>query len=332
MKSVQTCESLVLTGTQWSSLRYHDILADTVEVIAEGFDGAERRVFRAGADYEVDAERGRIRRTENSAIGDYADSPFYGRGSFNHEDYNGQWGNYPYMVYISYLYERQGNRLMEDEARRITLSLGLPRLGQSVRRLLSGEPVTYLVYGDSISTGCEAIYKKDAYFNLFARKLEQVTGGRVNLVNESVGGETSREGVKRFAQAVEKHRPDLVSIAYGVNDMCLRGDHSDVSPAEYREHMVTMLGQARAAGAEVILITNLTPNPHWVYTNPAFREHAQELRRVAREYGVPLADVQALWESEQAMGKNLSDLLLNDVNHPTTYGHRLYAAMLETLF
>ena len=46
---------------------------------------------------------------------------------------------------------------------------------------------------------------------------------------------------------------------------------------------------------------------------------------------MPLADVQALWERELAHGKRLCDLLLNDVNHPTSYGHYLYAAMLETL-
>lgn len=331
MKSIQACESVVMTGTEWSPLRYRALEADTVEVMTERFDGVDHRTFRAGVDYEIDAENGRIRRTAHSAIGDYADSPFYGKETFNHEDYNGNWGSYPFMVYVRYLFEADANLLMEEEARRITLNLGTPRLDQSIKTLLAGRPLTYLVYGDSISTGCEAIYPKDAYFQVFSRKLERVTGGAVHMVNESVGGETSRQGEARFAAALEAHKPDLVSIAYGINDMCLRDGRSDVPAEEYREHMAAMLRAARAQGAEVILITNCLPNPRWIYTSPAFGEHAEELRRIAQEYAAPLADVQALWETERKAGKRLCDLLLNDVNHPSSYGHRLYAAMLETL-
>ena len=61
------------------------------------------------------------------------------------------------------------------------------------------------------------------------------------------------------------------------------------------------------------------------------KAYAAGLRTLAQKEKVPLADVQALWERELAHGKRLCDLLLNDVNHPTSYGHYLYAAMLETL-
>lgn len=331
MKRVQTVESAVLVGTEWKQLRYRGILEDTVDVIIEGFDGKDRRVFRPGVDYEINGELGQIRRTSQSAIQDFAESRFYGQEEFNHEIYHGNWGSYPYMVYISYLYEAEGNVLMENEARRITLSSGTPRLSASVERLLRGESLTYMVYGDSISTGCEAIYKKDAYFSLFADKLEQVTGGTVELVNEAVGGETSRQGVARFPSVLEKHRPQLVSIAYGVNDMCLKEGKPDLTIEEYRHNIVTMLEAARAIGSEVILVTNCLPNPRWIYTSKGYKDYAAELRKIAAEYAVPLADVQALWESELANGKDLSDLLLNDVNHPTTYGHRLYGAMFKTL-
>ena len=235
------------------------------------------------------------------------------------------------MVYVSYLFQTESNRLMEDEARRITLSLDTPRLDKSLRRLLAGEPLTYMVYGDSISTGCEALFPKEAYFSLFARKLELVTGGKVEVVNHAKGGETSRDGEARFAAALESCSPHLVSIAYGVNDMCIKNGRPDLTVEEYRTHIVAMLDMARSRGCEVLLITNCPPNPHWVFTSPGYRDYAAELRNIAREYAAPLADVQALWDAEMAAGKRLSDLLLNDVNHPSSYGHRLYAAMLETI-
>ncbi|MBP3388518.1 MAG: SGNH/GDSL hydrolase family protein [Clostridia bacterium] len=346
MKRVQTCESLVLIGTEWTQLRYRDILGNTAEVMMEDFagisnsgcfaevmfEGVTRRSFVPGRDYELDEKNGRIRRTPNSTMPDYTNSVFYGKEVFNHEEYNGRWGNYPYMVYISYIYESSDNQLVEDDARHIACQWNGPRPERTLRRLMAGESLNYLVYGDSISTGCEALYLKDTYFARFADRLQRVTGGTVNICNASIGGETSREGVARFEAALQTHDPDLVSIAYGMNDMCVKpGRPTDLTVEQYTDNIRTMLNMARAHGAEVILITNCLPNPRWCYTSAAHKEFAVGLRKLAKEEQVPLADVQALWERELAHGKTLSDLLLNDVNHPTSYGHYLYAAMLETL-
>ena len=345
MKRIQTCESLVLTGTEWTPLRYRHILTDTAEVMIEDFSGltnpvfaesmfagVTRQVFLPGRDYELDGEGGRIRRTPGSAIRDYAESVFYGQETFNHEVYNGRWGSYPFMVYISYIYEDTDNQRVEDDARGITCALSALRPEKALRRLLDGGELTYMVYGDSISTGCEALYERDTYFARFADRLERVTGGSVRLCNESIGGETSREGLARFAGALEKHHPQLVSIAYGINDMCVKaGRPADLTVEQYLANIRAMLDMARQSGAEVILITNCLPNPRWCYTSPGYKDYAAGLRKLAQQEAVPLADVQALWERELAHGKRLCDLLLNDVNHPTSYGHYLYAAMLETL-
>ena len=345
MKKVQTCESLVLTGTDWVSLRYHHILEDTAEVMIEDFsgitnpvfaecmfDGVSRRIFVAGRDYELDGLHGRIRRTPHSAIRDYTENVFYGQETFNHDPYNGRWGSYPFMVYISYIYEDGYNQRVEDDARSITCALSPARPERTLHRLCSGEEITYMVYGDSISAGCEALYEKDTYFARFADRLQRVTGGTVHLSNESIGGETSREGVARFAAALEKHCPSLVSIAYGMNDMCVKSDRpADLTVEQYLANIQTMLNMARSLEVEVILITNCLPNPRWCYTSSNHKAYAAGLRTLAQKEKVPLADVQALWERELAHGKRLCDLLLNDVNHPTSYGHYLYAAMLETL-
>lgn len=345
MKRIQTCESLVLAGEDWVQLRYRHILSDTAEVMIEGFaditnpvfaevmfEGVESLTFVPGVDYELDGERGLIRRLPGSRIRDFAQSPFFGQNVFDHEPYHGRWGNYPFTVFISYIYEDSENVLVEDEARGITCALRSARPQAAIDRLLSGDELTYMVYGDSISTGCEALYVRDTYFARFADRLQRVTGGRVDVVNEAIGGETSREGLSRFAAALERHGPHLVSIAYGINDMCVKPDRpADLTPQQYIDNVRAMVDMARAAGAEVILITNCLPNPHWKYTSAGYKDYAAALRVFAREQALPIADVQALWERELAHGKRLSDLLFNDVNHPTSYGHYLYAAMLETL-
>lgn len=344
MKRVQTGESLVLAGTEWVQLRYRHILEDTVEVRMEDFSGitnpvfqesmfagVKRQTFVVGRDYELDAVNGRIRRLPHSRIRDFSESVFYGKAVFNHEGLHGKWGNYPFMVYVSYIYEDTNNRLVEDEARGITAKLGTRRLSASIDRLLRGEELTYLVFGDSISVGCEALYRGETYFARLVDHLQRVTGGSVNLCNESIGGQTSRNGVERLPAILERHRPHLISIAYGVNDMCRGGGHKDVTVEEYTDNMRRMVQMAKASGAEVILITNCLPNPHWKFTGADHKDYAVALRRLAAEEDVALADVQALWERELLHGKKLSDLLLNDVNHPSSYGHYLYAAMLDTL-
>ncbi len=335
---------MVLANNEWVQLRYKNILESTVEVRIEDFagttnpvfaeimfNGVKRQTFIAGRDYEIDAVNGRIRRTVSSSIPNFANSVFYGKEEFNHEEYHGRWGNFPFMLHISYIYEAVGNQLIEDEARRITATLQTPRIEKSVQRLLSGEELTYLVFGDSISVGCEALYLSETYFARFVDLLQKTTNGTVKLCNESIGGQTSREGMARFKGVLEKHKPQLVSIAYGMNDMCRGGTKKDVTVKEYTDNMHIMIEMARNYGVEVIVITNCLPNPHWKFTGKDYKDYAKALRRLAKEENISLADVQELWESELKHGKRLSDLLFNDINHPTSYGHYLYYAMLETL-
>lgn len=336
MKRFQDWESAVMLGEDFSTLRYHDIVPGSVSVFA--IANGEHRYFECDKDFEVDYKAGKIRRLPESPIGDYKNSPFYAQEVFNHEIYNGNWGNYPYMVYISYQYEGDTNALLEDEAKRVTLEGALPLLTdtKAFQSLKRGETIRYLVYGDSISTGCEAAEEPHSYFRLFADKLERITGGKVEIINKAVGGENSRGGLTRFAEALAEANPHLVSIAYGMNDMCIHSDDkqtalSEVSREEYRGNIVGMLNAARDAGADVFLITNCIPNPCWKFTSLRAGDYPAEMRAIARDYNVPLADVWAFWERELKTGKTLHDLLLNDVNHPTTYGHQMYAAVLNTL-
>lgn len=337
MRRIQNWESLVFIGGEWKSLRYNSIVPDSFNMFTINLDGSGYTEFECGKDYEVNFMKGKIRRLENSRIGDYRNSPFYNCEIFNHEPYNGQWGNYPFMVYVNYEFEEETNILTEDEAHRITALGGLPSFaeGNVFKKLLKGEKINYMVSGDSISTGCEAILKEQSYFMRFANKLERVTGGKVNVVCKAVGGENSTKAASHFEADLADAKPDLVTISFGVNDMCCHGDTQSSPPEvtleDFHKNLSFMIEAAQKTGAEVILITNAIPNPAWKFTSFSAPDFPEEMRRVAREYNIPLADNWKLWESELCHGKTLSDILLNDVNHPTTYGHELYAQMLLTL-
>ena len=337
MKRMQDWESLVLTGTEWSRLRYREIEPGSLQMFTIQLDGSGYREFECGKDFEIDFREGKLRRTPASQIGDYRNSPFFGCDVFNHEPYNGNWGNYPFTVYVRYIYNDEANTLTEDIAKQITVKGGLPLVKDMAvyQKLLRGEEITYTVIGDSISTGCEAIEKRHAYFSRFADKLERVTGGKIQIVNKAIGGENSAKGATHFIADLEDSNPDFITIAYGINDMCVHGEDregpSEISIREFHDHLAFMIENARKRNAEVILVTDAIPNPAWKFTSKKEYEFPEETRRLAREYGVPLADNRKLWESELEHGKTLHDLLLNDVNHPTTYGHGLYAQMLFSL-
>ncbi len=75
---------------------------------------------------------------------------------------------------------------------------------------------TILVFGDSLS----AAYKldpADGWVNLLQNKSHQKKLG-LTFVNASITGETTRGGLSRFKQALNKHHPDIVILELGAND------------------------------------------------------------------------------------------------------------------
>lgn len=327
----QNKESVLLIHEEWAKLRYANICREACLVFTAGKNEEGFRCFEESKDYEIDYEAGRIRRCSNSAIKSYSDSKFFGISSFNHEDFNGNFGNYDFMIYISYNFDEDGNILTEDFASRTLLGSGNVKLRATRERLAGNAPIRYVVYGDSISTGQEALLENEAYFHRFVNHMKRISDSEITLINKSIGGETSRQGVDRFKLDVLAQNPDIVSIGYGMNDMCIKNGVADISLDEFRTNITEMVSLAMEIGSDVVLITPCLPNPSWFYSNPDVKAYSEVLRSVAREYKIALADVQRLWENEIVCGKTISSLLLNDINHPTSYGHYLYYSAMKAL-
>jgi acyl-CoA thioesterase-1 len=82
---------------------------------------------------------------------------------------------------------------------------------------------------------------------LATRLKQQAPDWRV--VNASVSGDTTQNGLQRLQPALKRHHPQGVLIELGGND-ALRG----TPPKVIRHNLVTMIRQARAAGAWVALL------------------------------------------------------------------------------
>lgn len=104
-----------------------------------------------------------------------------------------------------------------------------------------------LIVGDSLSSGYGLASGKGWVDRLDVRLKQRKPGWRV--INSSVAGDTTQNGLQRLPPALKRHRPDTVLIELGGND-ALRG----TPPAVVRTNLVMLVRQAKAAGARVALL------------------------------------------------------------------------------
>lgn len=204
-------------------------------------------------------------------------------------------------------------------------------LPQTIAKLKSGSALSIGVSGDSISTGLDSSSTgkvapfQDGYVELVGQKLRRVTSGEIKLTNRAVAGWSVANGVKDLDKLLES-KPDLVIVAYGMNDVGRR------DPAWYGQQVDLILeGLAKfEPKIEVILVSTMVGNAEWVHTpREMFEPYRDELRKRVRK-GVALADVTSIW---LALLKHKHDLDLtgNGLNHPNDFGHRLYAQAILSL-
>lgn len=315
----QIQESLVLIGLDWAQLRYRNIVPGTlfIETIPSGGKYCE------GQDYVVDYAKGCIRRTENSRLPDWSKNVFYGMVDFDHTKVDA-YENQSFTVFVTYEYQT-------EEPEEISTHLLQKMCPKFWKKLVAGEPVTYVVYGDSISTGAESTLPEHTYYARFVAALQAaVPGASITCINKALGGEESRGGLARLEQAFVDVNPDLITIGYGMNDQN-KGDETPhfVEPEEYESNIRAMIAALRErTDADICLITPCKSNPKWHWTSGDMDLYAQCMREIARKENLLLADVTELWQKELDCGKNPESLLHNNINHPNDYGHAIYAKAL----
>ncbi|WP_374339787.1 arylesterase [Methyloversatilis sp.] len=139
--------------------------------------------------------------------------------------------------------------------------MGLPARAQTV-----------LVVGDSLSAGY-GLRQNEAWPVLLGERLKQSGYGH-SVVNASISGDTSANGLSRIDAALAANRPAVVILALGANDG-LRG----LPPKSLRENLETMARRSQAAGARVLIAgMQLPPNYGPDYTQKfaaTFREAAK---------------------------------------------------------
>ncbi|MET3717533.1 arylesterase [Pseudomonas sp. PvP001] len=129
---------------------------------------------------------------------------------------------------------------------------------------------TVLIVGDSISAAF-GLDTRAGWVALLEKRLAQ-QGFDDKVVNASITGDTSANGLARLPAQLAAHKPDLVLLELGGNDG-LRG----MPVAQLQKNLASMIDLSRKAGAEVLLLgMQLPPNYGARYTK-AFAQVYQTL-------------------------------------------------------
>lgn len=206
-----------------------------------------------------------------------------------------------------------------------------PHLPRTTAILQSGEPLALCLLGDSISTGLDASSTSNTaphapgYGTLVAHGLEEVFGSNVTFTNFSVSGMAAPWGAEQ-APAVAAKKPDLVLIAFGMNDASSRR-----APAVFRADIEAIMAGILAGHPETefLLVATMRGNPDWKHTAPEFYPQYRDALVTLEKPGVAVADLTAFWTT-LLKHKQFVDITGNGVNHPNDFGHRVYAQVILT--
>jgi lysophospholipase L1-like esterase len=161
-----------------------------------------------------------------------------------------------------------------------------------------------LAFGDSLTHGTGA-RPDEAY----PARLAQLSNRAV--VNAGVPGETTAEGLQRLPALLDEHRPRLVLLCLGGNDMLRR-----LPETETANNLRLMLQTLRSSGIQVVLIG--VPEPKLFGGAPDYYE------RLADEFGLP-------YDGDTLNAVLKDNALKSDPIHPNAAGYDAMARQLADL-
>lgn len=110
------------------------------------------------------------------------------------------------------------------------------------RYVTLSQEATVLAFGDSLTQGVGSS-RSESYPAFLQGLLD------LKVINAGISGETSAEGLQRLEPLLKKHRPALVILCYGGNDMLQK-----LSIKTLEHNLEKMIAMIRAYGAEVLLV------------------------------------------------------------------------------
>lgn len=162
-----------------------------------------------------------------------------------------------------------------------------------------------LAFGDSLTYGTGASPEHS-----YPAELQALVGRTV--INAGVPGETTSGGLERLASTLDEHKPQLVILCEGGNDMLRKEDRK-----QQHANLDAMIREIRGRGMSVVLLGVPEPKIFSPKSEPMYGE-------LARQYRLPLEN-EILPEVESDRSRK------SDQIHPNDQGYKDVAQAVAKL-
>jgi acyl-CoA thioesterase-1 len=143
-------------------------------------------------------------------------------------------------------------------------------------------------------------------------------------INAGVASDTAALMLKRLDRDVLPHRPDLVLLSAGINDVLRK-----VDPADYEKDVTAVAERLKKEKIGLLILTTTILGPKHEAEDKKLADFNAVLRRVAAKYDCKVAEVYEQMSRARSAGR---DLLEADNVHLNFAGYRLMArAVLDAL-
>jgi len=204
------------------------------------------------------------------------------------------------------------------------------------------EHLTMVAFSDSVTNGSGrfGVSEGQTFRAVAGRQLGEKLQREVRVVNAGVDGDITPNAIRRVDSDVLAHRPQLVTVLFGVNDAGYYRPDTDgfaetprVAEHEFANRLTDIVARLQSGGVKVLLLTPLPMNENYWGAQLApyienglnflVERYAARVREVARQRGVRLVDAYSHF-------RNLGDTtrIVPDGIHPNAEGHRLLAELL----
>ena len=225
-------------------------------------------------------------------------------------------------------------------------------LPKTSRKLDSQDPLNIVFFGDSIICGWDASGQDEtvvqwqddtlihavsnrapympSWAEMVTAKLRQTYGyDEITKINRGSGGTASSWGRYAASKWVNPEDPDLVVIAFGMNQ-------PQSTQSQFKYDIKSMIATVLEAhpDAEFLLVSCMMPNTAAVnFAQHLLAEQEAALYEIQQEMaeqgvGVGVVPVHSVFASMAAAGKKYIDYTSNNINHPNDFASRVYAQLI----
>lgn len=224
-------------------------------------------------------------------------------------------------------------------------------LQKTVEKLKTGKQVTIVAFGDSIT---EITFHTRGHMNwvglLSEAIFEKYGNGVCTMINSGKCASSYTDALKRLDNDVLRFKPDLVILAFGMNDAGRGEKYLDTFRNEVRECVSRI---RTACGSEILICT---PNPIVTVNglplpkeqpvpgkpletiNRPLKLYSEALVQLAKELNCPVVDHYTLWTAMEfpptlpVANPNTLWLRMSDAIHPGYQGHLVFFRELAPFF